>query len=339
MSEASKFVLTSGKSEKDTCHYWFVNNGGQGYNLGFPSVAFFLALAHVLSPTIVYEMVTNQPWYTFMWGTLLALFSNCSVICGTHLLWAHRAYKARWPLRVLFMIGHTMSGQWTIFKWASQHRGHHKWSDTDGDPHNPSRGFTYAHIGWIMLNKDPEAVAKAATLDYSDLLRDPIVRFQKDYYALHLLVFTALLPIGVPMVFWKETFLTSFAIAFLLPMLWTAHVILLINSAAHMFGDKPYSAKIAPADSGWLAAITFGGGYHNFHHMFPSDYTCSEPDRKFNMGRPFLNFMAKLGQAYDLKSASPAMVQKLKEKAAQEKTVNYGHTVFDEMPDSEYVVD
>ncbi|KAI1309055.1 Stearoyl-CoA desaturase 5 [Halotydeus destructor] len=251
MFKASKFTLTSGKSAKDTCRYWFVNNGGQGYDLGFPSVAFFLALAHVLSPAIVYEIVTNQPWYTLMWGTLLALFTNCSVVCGSHLLWAHRAYKAKWPLRVFFMIGHTMRGQWTIFKWASQHRGHHKWSDTDGDPHNPSRGFFYAHIGWIMLKKDPEAVAMAAILDYRDLLRDPIVRFQKQ---------------------------------------------------------------------GWGAAITFGGGYHNFHHMFPSDHTCSEPDRKFNMGRPLINFMAELGQAYDSKSPSPTMVQKLKEKAAQEKT-------------------
>ncbi|KAI1279559.1 hypothetical protein HDE_13981 [Halotydeus destructor] len=47
---------------------------------------------------------------------------------------------------VLPMLGHTLSGQWRVFKWASQHRMHHKWSDRGGDPHNPARGLMVAAI-------------------------------------------------------------------------------------------------------------------------------------------------------------------------------------------------
>lgn len=56
---------------------------------------------------------------------------------------------------------------------------HHKFTDTDGDPHNYSRGFFFAHMGWLMLKKHPEVKRKGAMIDMSDLERDPFVMFQK----------------------------------------------------------------------------------------------------------------------------------------------------------------
>src|ERR1019366_546079 len=50
------------------------------------------------------------------------------------------------------------------------------------------------------------------------------------------------------------------------------HMTFFINSLAHMYGDQPYSRKDTSRDSWWLAFLTNGEGYHNFHHRFPSDY-------------------------------------------------------------------
>jgi len=104
------------------------------------------------------------------------------VSIGPHRLWSHRSYKARTPARILLMIAQTLGGQFTIYAWAWKHRVHHKWSDTDADPHNTLRGFFFVHIGWTMRQPHPEFYAKARTLDHSDLMADPVVYYQEKYY-------------------------------------------------------------------------------------------------------------------------------------------------------------
>lgn len=56
---------------------------------------------------------------------------------------------------------------------------HHKFSDTNADPHNSKRGFFFAHMGWLLVRKHPDVKAKGAAIDMNDLRSDPIVMFQK----------------------------------------------------------------------------------------------------------------------------------------------------------------
>jgi stearoyl-CoA desaturase (delta-9 desaturase) len=46
----------------------------------------------------------------------------------------------------------------------------------------------------------------------------------------------------------------------------------LINSWAHIFGTQPYATSNTSRDCWWLAFLTNGEGYHNFHHKFQADY-------------------------------------------------------------------
>lgn len=66
-----------------------------------------------------------------------------------------------------------------IYEWSRDHRVHHKYSETDADPHNAKRGFFFAHVGWLLCRKHPEVINKGKTISYDDLLRDPIVVFQR----------------------------------------------------------------------------------------------------------------------------------------------------------------
>ena len=68
-----------------------------------------------------------------------------------------------------------------IIEWARDHRVHHKFSETDADPHNAKRGFFFAHIGWLLVRKHPDVKAKGKDLNLSDLLADPVLRFQRKY--------------------------------------------------------------------------------------------------------------------------------------------------------------
>lgn len=66
-----------------------------------------------------------------------------------------------------------------LYVWVRDHRQHHKFSDTDADPHNARRGFFFCHIGWLMSKKHPAVIEKGKTIDMSDLEADPLVMFQK----------------------------------------------------------------------------------------------------------------------------------------------------------------
>lgn len=60
-----------------------------------------------------------------------------------------------------------------------------------------------------------------------------------------------------------------------------------------------------------MSVITLGEGWHNYHHTFPWDYKASElGNYGFNLTTGFIDFFAKIGWAYDLKTVSLDMVRK-----------------------------
>ncbi|KPJ16370.1 Acyl-CoA Delta(11) desaturase [Papilio machaon] len=75
---------------------------------------------------------------------------------GSHRLWSHRAYKAKLPLQILLMICTSIACHLTSYNWIRDHRMHHKYSDTNADPHNAKRGFFFSHIGWLFIKKHSE---------------------------------------------------------------------------------------------------------------------------------------------------------------------------------------
>ena len=70
---------------------------------------------------------------------------------------------------------------------------------------NPIRGFFFCHMGWLLCKKHPEVIVKGKNVDLSDLLEDPIVRFQRKYYILLVALFWGFLPTYIPVYYWGET--------------------------------------------------------------------------------------------------------------------------------------
>ncbi|XP_014487791.1 PREDICTED: acyl-CoA desaturase-like, partial [Dinoponera quadriceps] len=121
-------------------------------------------------------------YWTTLWVLVFGYTSSIGVSAGAHRLWSHRSYKAKWPMKLILMILQTVSFQLSIHWWVRKHRMHHKYNDTDADPHNPKRGFFFAHIGWLLVEKHPEYIKKLSKVDMTDLEQDPIVAFQKRWY-------------------------------------------------------------------------------------------------------------------------------------------------------------
>lgn len=61
----------------------------------------------------------------------------------------------------------------------------------------------------------------------------------------------------------------------------------------------------------WTSYISFGEGWHNYHHTFPYDYRTPEiGGPRFDVVAWFITLFGMIGWAYDLKKPSPNLVQK-----------------------------
>lgn len=200
------------------------------------------------------------------WITCLVMVFaiGTAISAGYHRLFSHRAFKASWPVRFLLLAFGSASFENSALKWASDHRVHHHHVDDEAkDPYAIGKGFWYAHWTWVMEEKALPLSGVA------DLEQDPLIRWQhRHHFLIGAVVASIPLWIGLALGdFW------GFAIiAVLLRIVLTHHTTFLINSAAHVFGTRPYSEASSARDNWVLAPLTYGEGYHNFHHTWQWDY-------------------------------------------------------------------
>ncbi|WKE65949.1 fatty acid desaturase [Gallaecimonas kandeliae] len=208
---------------------------------------------------------------TWQWLTLIVLFSYCnlSITAGYHRLWSHKTYQAHPALRWLFALGGALAIQNSVIHWSSDHRVHHRHVDDNKvDPYSAGRGFWFSHIGWMLREYQPDRYDDYGNV--RDLQKDPVVAFQHKHYLALTLVMNFGIPLLLGMVFGDvigALLLVGFVRIFL-----THHTTFFINSLAHIWGKRTYSDKHTARDNGFLALLTFGEGYHNFHHSFENDY-------------------------------------------------------------------
>lgn len=265
---------------------------------------------HIAAIYGLYLLFTSAKIFTIFFAMALYCISVFGITAGAHRLWAHRSYKAKLPLRILLAVFNTIAFQDCALHWARDHRVHHKFSETDADPHNAKRGFFFSHVGWLLCKKHPDVIEKGKSLDISDLLADPVLLFQRRYYLILMPLACFILPTITPMYFWNESFLNSFFVSTMFRWTFILNVTWLVNSAAHKWGDKPYDVNINPVQNPTVAAFAFGEGWHNYHHVFPWDYKTAElGSYRANYTTAFIDFFAKIGWAYELKSVSNKIIK------------------------------
>uniref|UniRef100_A0A0V0GDS0 Putative fatty acid desaturase n=1 Tax=Triatoma dimidiata TaxID=72491 RepID=A0A0V0GDS0_TRIDM len=259
----------------------------------------------------LYLAFTVGKGYTSVWALFFASLGAMGITAGAHRLWAHKSYKAKWQLRLLLTLFQTIAFQNHVYEWVRDHRVHHKFTDTDADPHNSRRGFFFSHIGWLMVRKHADVKAKGKSVDMSDMEKDWVVMFQKKYYMIVMPLFCFIMPTIIPIYFWNEGVWNAWYIAGVLRYTLSLNGTWLVNSAAHIWGTKPYDKNISPSENLSVAIVAFGEGWHNYHHAFPWDYKTSEfSGYKFNFTTAFIDLFARIGWAYDLKTAPLDMIEK-----------------------------
>ncbi|MDE1171020.1 MAG: fatty acid desaturase [Verrucomicrobium sp.] len=215
--------------------------------------------------------LAHYGWSWFLFAFFLFMFSACamSITLGYHRLFSHNAFKASWPVKIATLLFGAAAFENSVLMWASEHRRHHKHVDHDDDPYDISRGFWYAHMGWLFLRYTPEVPLD----NVGDLRKDKLVMFQHTYIQRLAFLMGFIMPMAVGW-FWNgwAGVLGCLIIVGFLRVVCVHHVTFFINSLCHTVGNQPYSAKCSAKDSWIMAIFTFGEGYHNYHHEFQHDY-------------------------------------------------------------------
>ncbi|KAK0182153.1 hypothetical protein PV327_000317 [Microctonus hyperodae] len=162
-----------------------------------------------------------------------------------------------------------------------------------------------------MMRRHPAVKKYGSKVDMSDIEADPVVRFFDKYYTPIMLFACFALPIVIPVYCWNEAWLISIY-ATIIRYVWLLNATFLVNSFAHMWGNRPYNSKIKPTENATVSFFALGEGWHNYHHAFPWDYKASELGAYgLNTTTALIDFMAWLGLAYNLKTPSKEVIERI----------------------------
>lgn len=188
-----------------------------------------------------------------------------------HRYFSHKTFKTSRPAQFIFALIGAAATQRGPLWWASNHRHHHIHSDKEEDEHSPRHGFLWSHMGWFLSKRN-----FATNFDrIRDFAKFPELKWLDRF------------DIAVPAVFAVLMFLLGAGLNAVWPSLGTSgwqmliwgyfistvlviHATLSINSLAHLFGRRRFETQDNSKNNLLLALITFGEGWHNNHHRFPS---------------------------------------------------------------------
>lgn len=227
----------------------------------------------------------------------LVFASGIAITAGYHRLYSHCCYKAHPVVEAILLFFGSLATQGSVLRWAHDHRLHHAYVDTDKDPYTVKRGMWHAHILW-MFYKDRELDPKII----SDLTRKKALVWQHKYYVLYMLVsnIAAFLTVG-----WLlNDYLGAFLFAWWVRLFCLHHTTWCINSLAHYWGTQMYSREHTAVDNYLISLLTYGEGYHNYHHTFAYDYRNGIRWYHFDPAKWLIWVLHKLRLASDLKKVN-----------------------------------
>ena len=215
----------------------------------------------------LYGFFYGYSWMDWTMFGILYVMTGLGITVGYHRLMAHRSFDCPNWVKTGFLIAGGWALENSAFKWAADHIRHHAYTDQEHDPYNAQRGFWYSHCGWLFFT-DGHANEKYA----SRLRQDPVVMWQHRYY---LPIVLSGLGLTFAVGFLYNGWMGGLG-CFLLAGVGRTFAVLnstfCINSICHLWGSQPHGQADSSRDSWLVSLVTFGEGYHNYHHTYQSDY-------------------------------------------------------------------
>jgi stearoyl-CoA desaturase (delta-9 desaturase) len=237
--------------------------------------------------------------YTLLdWILLGVLYigTGMGITVGYHRLLSHRSFEcATWVKACLLVIG-GWAIQNSALRWCADHIRHHARCDQEEDPYNATKGFWHSHFGWLFVNT-PYREEKYETR----LRKDPVVMWQHRYYV-PIVISGLAFPFSIGLINGGWTGgLGCFLLAGVLRTVLVLNSTFTINSLCHIWGDQPHGTQDSSRDSWLISLISFGEGFHNYHHTYARDYRNGPKWYNFDPSKWIIYSLSLLGLASNLR--------------------------------------
>ena len=252
----------------------------------------FGTLLLTLTVVPIYFWKHGLDWFQVALFFFMFAASAMSITLGYHRLFSHKAFQAHWLVRLFTLLFGASAFENSALMWSSEHRRHHKHVDHEEDPYDITKGLFWAHIGWLLVKINPEPPFD----NVADLQKDKLVMWQHRYVQW----IAVAMAFGFPALLgalWNgaEGAMSAFLLAGVARVVGVQHSTFCINSLCHTVGKRPYSSRCSARDSWMMALVTFGEGYHNYHHEFQHDYRNGVKPWQFDPTKWAIWLMSKIG--------------------------------------------
>ncbi|MEC4889623.1 MAG: fatty acid desaturase [Nitrospira sp.] len=239
-------------------------------------------------------------WILFF---VMYIVTGLGITVGYHRLVSHRSFECPdWVKRIILIVG-GWALQNSALIWCADHIRHHAKTDTDEDPYNASKGFWHSHCGWLFY-ETPHRTDKYEIR----LRRDPVILWQHRYY--WLIVLSGLvLPFALGL-WWHGNLMggiSALLMGGLLRMFLVLNSTFTINSLCHMIGSQPHGTQDSSRDSWLISFVSFGEGYHNYHHTYARDYRNGPEWYNFDPSKWIIYTLSLFGLATNLRRLDPTV--------------------------------
>ncbi|HEU4501376.1 MAG TPA: acyl-CoA desaturase, partial [Nitrospira sp.] len=237
--------------------------------------------------------------YTLFDWALFAILYVCTglgITVGYHRLISHRSFECHPWVKALLLIAGGWALQNSALRWSADHLRHHARTDQEEDPYNAQKGFWHSHCIWLFINTSHR------TENYERQLRkDPIVMWQHRHY--HAVVISGL---AFPLLLGSLHGgliggIGCFFLAGMFRMFMVLNSTFAINSLCHMFGTQPHGTGDSSRDNWLVSFVSFGEGYHNYHHTYARDYRNGPRWYNFDPSKWTIYSLSMLGLATNLR--------------------------------------
>jgi stearoyl-CoA desaturase (delta-9 desaturase) len=267
--------------------------------------ASFLIIYHVLLlASLPFYFYYAPPSIAMIITTIVLLYlTGLSITGGYHRYFAHKSFKAHPSVEAALLFFGSMTAQGSVIRWSFDHRLHHVHVDTDDDPYSIKKGFWYAHCMWLL--EKPREIEKKVV---ADLYKKKWVVLQHKYYGLSMVLTNVMAFFAVGWML--NDYLGAFFMAVWFRIFMLHHFTWFINSLAHTWGDKPFCKEQSAVNNYVISLLTFGEGYHNYHHTYANDYRNGIKWYHFDPTKWLIWSLDKLGLATNLKRMDHYTVHK-----------------------------
>ena len=271
----------------------------------------FVPLNFVLFCAIVAATIVGIPLYGYYYGFslfdwilsfVMYIVTGMGITVGYHRLVSHQSFECPNWVKACILVAGGWALQNSALKWGGDHIRHHAKTDREEDPYNVTKGFWHSHCGWLFYNT-PHRTEKYEIR----LRRDPVVMWQHRYYW-PIVVTGLLLPfaLGVWHGGWQGG-ISAFLLGGLFRMFMVLNSTFTINSLCHMVGTQPHGTKDSSRDSWLISFVSFGEGYHNFHHTYARDFRNGPKWYNFDPSKWIIYTLWMLGLAHNLRRNDPTV--------------------------------